>query len=189
MSQVERKPTWLVLRTYNRKEMEISSFLQQNGLRHFIPMTYQERFSSTQAKPRRVLVPVIHNYVFLEKSDNEAGMRTLLANCRIPLQFMKQHDTGRLCEISDRDMVEFRLLCDPDYCKTPIELFEAEQTEVLPGREVKVVHGPFAGIHGKLHKKNQKYWFIKTIGGISVMMRISRWYCKPIEKMSNIETT
>ena len=179
MSQVEGKPTWLVLRTYNRKEMEISSFLQQNGLRHFIPMTYQERFVNAQEKPHRVLVPVIHNYVFLEKSDDEASLLTLLASCRVPMQFMKQHDTGRLCEIPDREMVEFRLLCDPDYTKTPTEFLEADQAEVLPGREVEVIHGPFAGIHGKLHKKNQKYWFIKTVGGVSVMMRISRWYCKP----------
>ena len=181
MSQVEGTPKWLVLRTFNRKEMEVSSFLKQNGLHHFIPMTYKERLTSSQEKPRRVLVPVIHNYVFLEKSGDEADMRTMLANCRVPVQFLTQRESGHLCEIPDRDMVEFRLLCDPDYCKTPTEFLDAGETEVLPGREVEVIHGLFAGIHSKLHKKNQKYWFIKTVGGVSVMMRISRWYCKPID--------
>ena len=59
-------------------------------------------------------------------------------------------------------------------------LVDAEEAELKPGTEVEIVHGQFAGIRGKLHKSNRKYWFIKTVGGISVMLRISRWYCKPI---------
>lgn len=173
--------TWVVIRTFNRKEMEISSFLRQNGLRHFIPMTYREKITSATEKPQKVLVPVIHNYVFVEKSLEDTALCNMLAECRVPLQLMKQRGSDKICEIANRDMVEFRLLCDPDYSKTPAEFIEADEAEALPGKEVEIVHGQFAGLHGKLHKKNQKYWFVKTVGGISVMLRISRWYCKVVE--------
>ena len=142
---------WVVIRTFNRKEMEVSSFLTKNELHHFIPMTYTEKLKKGEDKPRMVLVPVVHNYIFVEKT------------------------------LSDHDMVEFRLLCDPDYSKTPKEFVDTEDAEALPGKEVMVVHGQFKGIRGKLCKKNQKYWFVKTVGGISVMLRISRWYCKVVK--------
>lgn len=181
MNTTDTLPTWVVIRTFNRKEMEISSFLRQNDLRHFIPMTYRERLKAPNEKPQKELVPVIHNYVFLEKSLDEPELSSKLAECRVPLQLMKQKGSDRISEIPDREMVEFRLLCDPDYSKTPAEFLEAEEGDALPGKEVVVVHGQFAGLHGKLHKKNQKYWFVKTVGGISVMLRISRWYCKVVE--------
>ena len=173
--------SWLVIRTFNRREMEVGSFLKKNGLPYFIPMTYKEKVVSGEQKPRKVLVPVVHNYVFLQKTMQEDELRRLLTDCMIPLRLMKNKGDENVCEISDREMREFRLLCDPDYVTTPVEFMDAEEAEVKPGREVEVIHGQFAGIRGKLHKSNQKYWFIKTVGGISVMLRISRWYCKPVD--------
>lgn len=172
---------WLVIRTFNRREMEVGSFLKENGLFYFIPMTYKEKVVAGELKPRKVLVPVIHNYVFLQKTKQEDELRHLLSDCRIPLLLMKNKGDEKICEIPDREIQEFRLLCDPDYVKTPVEFMDAEQAEAKPGKEVEVIHGQFAGLHGKLHKSNQKYWFIKTVGGLSVMLRISRWYCKIIE--------
>ena len=34
---------WVVIRTFNRKQMNVSSFLTKNELHHFIPMTYTEK--------------------------------------------------------------------------------------------------------------------------------------------------
>ena len=81
--------------------------------------------------------------------------------------------------IERRPNIDATQYSDNDYVKTPVEFMDAAEAEAKPGMEVEVVHGQFAGIRGKLHKSNQKYWFIKTVGGISVMLRISRWYCKP----------
>ncbi len=171
-------PTWLVIHTFNRREMDVSSFLKRYGLRHFIPMTWQERCPQDGGKPQRVLVPVVHNYVFVEYTMDEDRLVSLLSGCQVPLHVMKDKSSGRLSEISAREMSEFRLICDPDYAAAPKEFIGGNDAEALPGREVMVVHGPFAGIRGKLHKKNQKYWFVKTVGEVGVMVRISRWYCK-----------
>ncbi len=170
--------SWLVIRTFNRKEMEVGTFLKEKGLTYFIPMTYKEKVVGNEPKPRRILVPVIHNYVFLQKPDGDSNMRKLLAECRVPLLLMRNKGDDHVSEISNKEMMDFRLLCDPDYVKTPVEFMDAAEADIKPGREVEVVHGPFTGVRGKLHKNNQKYWLIKTVGGISVMLRISRWYCK-----------
>jgi hypothetical protein len=178
MEKTDTAPTWVVIRTFNRKEMEVSSFLTKNHLHHFIPMFYAEKFKKGEEKPHKVLVPVVRNYIFLEKNLGDNELRTKLSECDSPLILMTDKSSGKLSEISDREMMEFRLLCDPDYSKTPKEFVETDDSKAIPGKDVMVVHGQFAGIRGRLLKKNQKYWFVKTVGGISVMLRISRWYCK-----------
>lgn len=178
MEKPDTAPNWVVIRTFNRKEKEVSSFLTKNHLHHFIPMLYSEKLKKGEEKPHKVLIPVIRSYIFLEKSLEERELRTKLSECISPLTLLTDKSSGRLSEISNREMMEFRLLCDPDYSQTPKEFFEADDSEALPGKDVMVVHGQFAGIRGKLCKKNQKYWFVKTVGGIGVMLRISRWYCK-----------
>lgn len=173
--------SWLVIRTFNRKEMEIGAFLKEKGIPFFIPMTYQEKVVGDDPKPRRFLVPVIHGYVFLQKTMDGLELNRLLTECRVPLQLMRNKGDDKISEISDKEMTDFRLLCDPDYVKTPVAFMDAEEAEAKPGREVEVIHGQFAGIRGKLHRSNRQYWLIKTFGGVSVMLRISRWYCKLVE--------
>ena len=123
--------TWVVVRTFNRKEMEVSSFLRENGLNHFIPMTYRERVRTAGEKPQKVLVPVIHNYVFLEKSLDEVSLRSKLAECRVPVHLMQQKGDDHISEIPEREIVEFRLLCDPDRGKDCGELFQMTANNIL----------------------------------------------------------
>ena len=56
---------------------------------------------------------------------------------------------------------------------------------VKVGKEVRVVHGPFAGITGRLVRKRNEYYFIKTMMEVGVMLRISRWYCEPVPEKSS----
>jgi hypothetical protein len=102
----------------------------------------------------------------------------LLAECPVPLHLLRNNDTNAPYEISNREMFEFRMLCDPSYDQSVIVQEGQEDAEI--GKEVIVMHGQFAGVRGRLCRKQHKYWFIKTVAGISVMLRITRWYCKPV---------
>ena len=76
-------------------------------------------------------------------------------------------------------MVEFRMLCDPQY-QTSVFMTQSE-AEAMIGKEVRVVAGPFKGSTGKLVRKNKQYYFLKAVIGMGVMVRVSRWYCEPID--------
>lgn len=169
---------WYALRTFNCKELKVSEFLKTAGREHFIPMAYAER-QLQDSKPKRVLVPVVHNLVFLKKDASQKEVLQMLADCPVPVSVFRNEETGNCYEISDREMLEFRLLCDPDFEGS---LFlTKEEADARPGREVRVVHGPFAGICGKLHRMDKSYFFIKTLASIGVMVRIPRVFCKVIE--------
>lgn len=166
----------MVVRTFNRHEMMVSDFLKQEGLTCFIPMRYTEKQVRDEPKPRRILVPVIHNYVFVRVEMPVNQISSLLAKCATPLYILKHRDTDCAVEITNREMVEFRMLCDPAFEQRVSIVQQGEEPEV--GREVEIVHGPFTGVHGRLYRKQKKYWFVKTIAGISVELRITRWFCK-----------
>lgn len=179
--------SWVVIRTFNRKEMEVGSFLKEKGLTYFIPMTYTEKLVGNELKPRRKLVPVVHNYVFLQKDCGDNDLQQMLNECRVPLQLLRNKMDNRVSEVTDKEMTDFRLLCDPDYSKTPVEFLDAEEADIKPGKEVEVLHGQFAGVRGKLYKNGRKCWLIKTVGCLSVMLRISRWYCKVVESEESLK--
>ena len=173
----EERP-WLVIHTFNKREMDVSEFLREKNLVHFIPMHYKERFYGYDQKPKRVLVPIIHNYVFVQVSMPVNELKTLLAECHIPLHLLHEKNTNRPSEISNQEMFEFRMLCDPKFEQ---QVSIKADTDDLPiGKDVEVIHGPFAGIKGRLVRKQKKYWFVKTFIGICVEIRITRWFCKPV---------
>ncbi len=174
----EEKRNWLVIQTFWKREKEVSTFLREKGVDHFIPMTYKERLVGSQEKPKRMLVPVIHNYVFLEKTMTVREISSMMGQSDIPMRLFKNKGSDAPCEISNQDMFEFRMLCDPAYSDHVIVKEGEDDVEI--GKEVVIMHGQFAGIHGRLVRKQHKYWFIKTVAGISVMLRITRWYCKPV---------
>jgi len=174
----KKESTWTVVCTFNRREQTVSDFLKQEGVTCFIPMQYIEKVTKDDSKPRKVLVPVIHNYVFVCLSMPIAQLSSTLAKCATPLYVLKDKDTDLPVKISNREMVEFRMLCDPAFDQQINVVKQTKEPEV--GKEVEIIHGAFAGVHGRLYRKQKKYWFVKTIAGISVELRITRWFCRPL---------
>lgn len=172
----EKNNCWYAIRTFNCKEVKISNYLAERGLPNFVPMTYSQRFIEGKEKPQKILVPVVHNYLFLQKIQSESTILQVLQECPIPMSIIKERDTNKFCEISESEMAEFRLLCDPQFDSSIF--VDSEEIEAKPGREVMIIHGPFKGVSGKLCRVRNNYYFIKAFVGIGVMVRISRWYCQ-----------
>ena len=177
--------TWYALRTFHRLELKVSLFLEENHLQHFIPMVY----STKMAKPKEdgeegadpmkpELVPAVHNLLFVKKNVSQRQMEKILSECVIPVSVFRQPGDRRLCEISDRDMMEFRMLCDPKF-EQSIFMTQGD-AEAMVGKKVRVIAGPFKGLLGRLVRKKKQFYFLKSIVGMGVMVRISRWYCEPL---------
>ena len=74
-------------------------------------------------------------------------------------------------------MYEFRLMCNPE-----IELrkfIPTEEARLKAGDEVFVKYGPLRGMKGRLVRSSKKYYLLKEIPGISIMLKVSRWCCVP----------
>lgn len=178
---------WYAVRTFNCQEQKVSRFLTEKGLAHFIPMAYvpetkafKKTTEETDAEPKMILSPAIHNLLFVQKKGSQKEMLSTLAESTIPVSIFRYPGDRGLCEISDRDMLDIRMLCDPQYTTTQVFMSQGE-AEAMIGKDVRVIAGPFKGSIGRLVRKHKQYYFLKAIIGMGVMVRISRWYCEPIE--------
>lgn len=177
MKNPDRK-VWYAIRTYNHKENEISKYLTDKGVTNFIPMLYTEK-TKPGGKPKKILVPAVHNLLFMSKPGAENEIRNILAECCIPMSILKNADTGEYYEIPDNQMLEFRAMCDPNYRGT---LYVTKDfAEARPGKDIRVIHGPFNGLTGKLVQYKSSYFVVKTFAGIGVMLHIPKWYCEVIK--------
>lgn len=178
---------WYAIRTFNCMEQKVSRYLQQEGWPHFIPMTYTREVkffkpdvpsADADEKPKMILVPAVHNLLFIQKRDEQQELLKALSDCPFPVSIFRNPGDQRLCEISSRDMLELRMLCDPQY-KTTVFMTQGE-AEAMVGKDVRVIAGPFKGSVGRLVRKYKQYYFLKAVIGMGVMVRVSRWYCEPI---------
>ena len=161
---------WYAVRTFNCQERKVSRFLAEKDYVHFIPMMLA----------KETLVPAIHNLLFVQRKESREAFIKDISECSIPVSIFRYPGEREFCEISALNMVELRMLCDPQY-KTSIFMSQGE-AEAMVGKEVRVVAGPFKGSTGRLVRKNKQYYFLKSVIGMGVMVRVSRWYCEPIEK-------
>lgn len=173
-----KQQPWYAIRTFNCQEQKVSRFLTENELVHFIPMTYAKDYTEDE-KPQKTLVPAVHNLLFIQKKGSQRAMTRLLKECIIPISIFRNPGSQTFCEISERDMVELRMLCDPQF-KTSVFMTQTE-AEAMVGKDVRVIAGPFKGSIGRLVRKHKQYYFLKAFIGMGVMVRISRWYCEPID--------
>ena len=105
-------------------------------------------------------------------------MLQLFKECAIPVSPFRHPGSDIICEILVREMIEFRMLCDPKF-NTSVFFTQAEE-EGLVGKELRVINGPFKGSIGRLIRKKKNYYFLKIVASMGVMVRISRWYCEPL---------
>lgn len=173
----EPKITWYAVRTFHNMECQLSEYLKSKGIIHFIPMTTGVK--TKQGKAHRVLVPVVHNLLFIQRTLPDKELVEVLKESDIAYNIYRYADSTRYSEISDREMREFRAFCDPSLEDT--RYVSGAEAEMKVGREVMIVQGAFKGIRGKLVRYGNDYFMVKTLVGVGVMIHISRWYCKPVK--------
>ena len=179
--QMERRKVWYAIQTFYCKEEKLGNYLEEKGVDYFIPMQYVEQ-ESLDGNRHRELTPAVHNLLFVEKKFSEKELLEKLQDCAIPFQIVRDRLSRRISEIPDRQMLEFRAVCDPNYKGT---LFiDTVTAEARPGQPVRVIRGPFAGLEGKLTQYKKSYYVVVTLATIGVMLHIPKWYCEKINTPS-----
>ena len=57
----------------------------------------------------------------------------------------------------------------------------ANEARVKSGQPVTVTHGPLRGLTGRLVRASKKYYLLKEVPGMAVMIKVSRWCCRPLQ--------
>lgn len=64
---MEKEQVWLPLQTVYNKELTVAAYLKEQGIEHYIPMTYELRDTGHEGECTHILVPAIHNLIFIHR--------------------------------------------------------------------------------------------------------------------------
>lgn len=167
--------------TYSR-ELQVKARFDELGIENFIPMRYE--FVLVDGNNCRRLVPGVRNLIFV-RSTRELITGLKNTDSRLaPLRYMVSRPLAdeRMAEIitvSDRDMDNFINACR---VAENIEYLRYDPFLDRPGRRVRIVEGPFAGVEGvvKRIRKNRKV--VVLISGVVAVM-LSSVPCAWLERI------
>lgn len=170
---------WYALRLFSIKQQAIDKELKERGFTTFIPKEVVD-FRDASNKLHHELRPVVRNLIFLKKAMEEQEFRKELLDFPYKVSVIKKgRDSNEMAEISAKEMHEFQLMCNPKIFEK--KYISEESAKLKVGTPVVVTHGPLKGLTGKLIRSNKKYYLLKDVPGIAVMLKVTRWCCKPID--------
>lgn len=168
---------WYAVKLYSIRQEAICYYFADNGLEYFVPMQYVD-FEDRQGKRKRELRPVVRNLIFVKKTIDDRQMESLVLQSNFKMSVIrKARDSRDFYEIPARQMFDFRVMCNPE-----IELrkyLSEEEAKMKPGAKVDVKFGPLKGLSGRLVRVSKKYYLLKEVPGLGVMLKVSRWCCVP----------
>ncbi len=175
---------WYAIRLFTLRLKEVKSFFEEAGYKVFVPEQYED-FEDREGKRHHELRPVVRNLLFVEKKhefdlkDAEI-MDFVQGQDKYKIAVLRPNPTEKKpALIPAYQMREFIMMCNPEIT---MKIFvSSEEAKLKTGDFVTVHHGPLKGMTGRLVRKSKKYYLLKEIPGISVMMKVSRWCCEPID--------
>ena len=167
---------WYAIKLYTNSQAKVGEYFKENGIESFIPMQYRI-YEDEQGRPKRKLRPVVSNLIFIKKTLSTQEMQEIIKNGQFKMSVItKDRETRDYYEIPAKQMFEFMTMCNPD-----IEMrkfLSSDEARHKAGTPVMVCHGPLKGLSGRLVRENHKYYLLKDVPGISVMLKVTRWCCK-----------
>ncbi len=175
---------WYAIRLFTLRLGEVKSYFEEAGYRTFVPEQYVDS-EDREGKRHHELKPVVRNLLFVEKKNPEDDKDKEIQDFvnkqqKYKLSIIKPiPGNPKPALIPASQMREFIMMCNPEIT---MKLFVSEEEAHLKaGDFVTVHHGPLKGMTGRLVRKSKKYYLLKEIPGIGVMMKVSRWCCEKLE--------
>ena len=171
---------WYAVRLFTLKLEEVRAYFTSHGLECFVPEQYLD-VEGRDGKPHSVLRPVVRNLIFVKKPGEDISFQKIVQEANYKISVVKKaKDSQEYALIPHDQMYEFRLMCNPEI--TMRKFLSSDEAQMKAGDEVLVKFGPLKGMTGRLVRSSKKYYLLKEIPGIGVMLKVSRWCCVSMEE-------
>jgi transcription antitermination factor NusG len=161
MSKPQANP-WLVLRTRSRHENAVESVLRQKGINAYLP---KHKVIRRWRSSKRVLeMPLFPGYVFVQPQvDHYESIRYIRGSCGFVTA------CGKPARMPEKDLEAVKMLV---YSGAVLTV----DSELIPGKRVKIVAGPFMGLEGELIRLKSKEFLVINVdlANSSVRVQVDR---------------
>lgn len=174
---IEEKLPWYAVRLFTIKTQMVTNYFDEQQIVYFVPVEYVD-IEDKAHSVKQVLRPVVRNLIFIKKNKSEQVFRHLMRNAPFKGAIIRKSVTDfHYYEISAREMLEFQTMCNPDIAMR--KYLSETQAKLKKGAPVYVKYGPLRGLSGRLVRSNKKYFLLKEVPGMAVMLKVARWCCRP----------
>jgi len=175
---MKKEQVWLPLQTVYNKELLVGDYLKEQGIEYYIPMTYELRDMEDSDECCRVLVPAIHNLLFVRHSYDNDWCRKFAVQAPLPLYFMKKERNGTdFCTVSEQDMQNFMRATDPEIQGT--RFIDSEKLRGKRSVPVRVVRrGPLYGVTGKFLRYGGRHYIAIEMPHSTALLKVSFTWCE-----------
>lgn len=181
--EAEDKSPWFAIRLFGMHLKDVEKYFNDIPVTTFVPRHYVD-YEDRPGHIKTELRPVVSNLIFVRKESTDALFKEKVRLAPYPMYVLrKQNMTRDYYEIPAREMLQFRMMCDPDLAKSMF--LTSEEAALKIGDPVEVRFGPLKGLTGRLVRQSKKYYLLKEVPGMGVMLKVSRWCCRPIEEMKS----
>lgn len=166
METEKENEIWYAMRATYRRESDAMRLLEKEKLGCFIPMQY--KISVKKGKKIRVLVPVIHNLVFVHARPSEVKR---VKSQVTYLQYITDTRSGEKIIVPDSQMQRFIAVAGT--YNDHLMYFQPDELNLSKGTKVRVIGGEFEGQEGvylKVKGARDRRVIIEIQGVIAVVM-------------------
>lgn len=166
METEKESEIWYAMRATYRRESDAMRLLEKEKLGCFIPMQY--KISVKKGKKIRVLVPVIHNLVFVHARPSEVKR---VKSQVTYLQYITDTRSGEKIIVPDSQMQRFIAVAGT--YNDHLMYFQPDELNLSKGTKVRVTSGDFAGQEGvflKVKGARDRRVVVEIQGVIAVAM-------------------
>ena len=167
---------WYALQLFGLKQKNLYDRLASQGIDVFVPLQNVD-FIDREGKHRHELRPVVSNLLFVKKNMDDLELAQKLEDFKGHYHIIrKERGSKEYYHIPAKQMHDFITLCNPDLLMK--KFLSEEEASLKPGARVRVHHGPLAGLTGRLVRSSGKYYLLKEIPGMAVMIKVTKWCCQ-----------
>lgn len=180
----EEPSLWIPAQTTHCREMQVAAYYRSRQIECYVPMACRRTLdpSAPDGVCRKILVPAVHNLVFLRHPYSWEWCLRQMQDAPFPLYFIRRTRTDReFCTVPHRLMQQFMLASHPD-----IEGTRYVDSRLLQEKRpvwVEVIRkGPLCGLQGQFIRFGGRHYIAIMMPHTSALLRVSHAWCRVIDR-------
>ena len=158
---------WYPMRVTYHRELRIKEQLDALGIDSFVPMHHD--LADSFDSPRKILVPAIHNLIFVHASQEVLTRLKMHRKEFEPMRYMTKTSADghkELLYVPDRQMEDFMRVAS---AQEESVIFLDIRDSANMGRRVRITAGRFKGIEGVIKRIKKNKYFLVQIDGVAAV--------------------
>jgi transcription antitermination factor NusG len=162
---------WFPMRVTYHREMKIKQLLDKINIENFIPMRYELVETKDEGK-KRVLLPAIHNLIFVHSSQEILTQLKMTHAEFSPLRYMMKKSLldpkqSEIMIVPDNQMNNFIRVASAQDDK--VFFLNYEELNDKTNKRVRIIDGYFAGVEGIIKRINRNKRVVVQIEGVAAV--------------------